>query len=312
MGFLVFAGADTVRSLDWWKWFLLFLFAFVGFVSVLLFLGFRAFRRSGTWDKEDRSWLDYGNLIVVSLGLALGLIGFMVILLVVDLFGDKAKALGFLVALFGVITGLVGTYFGVKQSSDAAEGAKETVEKVAGDRGNTTPTITIDPPTATAEISQRHVVAATVTSIDTSSAANVPVTFTITEGPDRNREGEEKTDQFGRAIWSFTNNGTAGTDTIEAKALKATREAIVKFIKAGQGSAREGKGEPEKGSVRQGSAGEAAGEAKGAREGKQGNAGRETEDRQQEPRGSKQLQPRKMKRRIDEVRFSRNRQRRKR
>jgi hypothetical protein len=312
VSFLVFAGADTVRSLAGWKWFLLFLFAFVGFVSVLVFIGVRAFQRSGTWDKEDRSWLDYGNLIIVALGLALGLIGFIVILLVVDLFGDKAKALGFLVALFGVITGLVGTYFGVKQSSDAAEGAKDTVEKVAGDRGNTTPTITIDPPTATAEVGQPHVVTATVTSIDTSPAANVAVTFKVTEGPDRNREGEEKTDQFGRATWSFTNNGTAGTDTIEAKALKATRTAIVKFTEAGQGSAREGIGEPEKGSARQGSAGEGPGKAKGTREGKQGNAGREAEDRQQEPRGSKQLQPRKMKRRIDKVRFSRNRQRRKR
>jgi hypothetical protein len=229
VSFLVFAGADTVRSLAGWKWFLLFLFAFVGFVSVLVFIGVRAFQRSGTWDKEDRSWLDYGNLIIVALGLALGLIGFIVILLVVDLFGDKAKALGFLVALFGVITGLVGTYFGVKQSSDAAEGAKDTVEKVAGDRGNTTPTITIDPPTATVNVGRPHEVTATVTSVDGSPAANVEVTFTVTDGPDSNTTSTAMSDEFGRAIFTFTDNGTVGTDTIEAAALGGTGTARVEF-----------------------------------------------------------------------------------
>ncbi len=252
VGFLVAAGAVTERFLPAWKW--NFLFALAVFILLLVSLGFHVARKSGTWDKEDRSWLDYGNLIIVSFGLAVGLIGFLVILLVVDLFDDKSKALGFLVALFGVITGLVGTYFGVKQSADAREGAekgREEAQKVAlaGGRGNTAPIITIEPPTDTKPVGESHTVTTTVTSVDRSPAANVAVTFTVTEGPDRNTAGEEKTGEFGRAIWSFTNNGTAGTDTIEAKALEATRTATVEFTGPGQGSARAGIREPERGNA---------------------------------------------------------------
>jgi hypothetical protein len=36
-------------------------------------------------------------------------------------------------------------------------------------------------------------------------------------------------DEFGRAIFTFTNNGTAGTDTIEAVALGGTGTARVEF-----------------------------------------------------------------------------------
>jgi hypothetical protein len=48
----------------------------------------------------------------------------------------ELKRSGFLTALFGAITGLVGTYFGVKTSSDAREGAQRLA---AGRSGDTTP-----------------------------------------------------------------------------------------------------------------------------------------------------------------------------
>ncbi len=76
----------------------------------------------------QRSWLDYGNFYVVAFGIAAVISGFLVVLLFLDRFTDGTQALGFLTALFGAITGLVGTYFGVKSSSDAREGA-ETLAK---------------------------------------------------------------------------------------------------------------------------------------------------------------------------------------
>jgi hypothetical protein len=48
-------------------------------------------------------------------------------------FEDVNHALGFLTAFFGAIVGLVGTYFGVKSSADAAAGAQELAAGTGGD-----------------------------------------------------------------------------------------------------------------------------------------------------------------------------------
>jgi hypothetical protein len=112
-------------------------------ILVLLIGLFLAGRRTGTVPRDQRTWLDYGNFFIVASGLAAVLIGFLFMLLFLDRFANGDQALGFLTALFGVITGLVGTYFGVKQSADAREGAEELAR--AGGAGATTPTITIDP-----------------------------------------------------------------------------------------------------------------------------------------------------------------------
>jgi len=161
------------------------------------------------------------------LGLAAVLVGFVIILQFAPP-DDGTQALGLLTALFGAITGLVGTYFGVKQSADARAGA-EKLAALSGGPGTTAPTITIDPPTATLDTNQPHEVTARVTSVDGSPAANVDVTFAVTDGPDANVTGARKTDGFGRATFAFTNNGGAGTDTIEATALEGKGTATVSF-----------------------------------------------------------------------------------
>jgi hypothetical protein len=183
--------------------------------------------RTGTVNKDQRVWLDYGNFFIVALGLVAVLIGLLIILLILDRFTDTTQALGFLTALFGVTTGLVGTYFGVKQSADAREGAQELAS--AAGAGTTAPTITIHPPTARANVSRPHEVTATVTSVDGSRAANVAVTFTVTDGPDLNTTGTKTTNEVGQAVFRITNNGTAGTDTIEAAALGGKGTATVEF-----------------------------------------------------------------------------------
>jgi Bacterial Ig-like domain len=71
-----------------------------------------------------QSWLDYGSFFVVIGGIVAVIIGFLLTLLFLGRFADVTQALGFLTAYFGAIVGLAGTYFGIKTSSDAAQGAQ--------------------------------------------------------------------------------------------------------------------------------------------------------------------------------------------
>src|SRR5919107_3533669 len=133
-------------------------------VAILLIALFWAGARAGTLTQDQKVWLDYGNFFIVASGLASVLIGFLIILQVAPP-ADGTQALGLLTALFGAIAGLVGTYFGVKPSADAREGA-EKLATLSGGAGTTAPTITIDPPSATVELNHPHEVTATVTSVD--------------------------------------------------------------------------------------------------------------------------------------------------
>jgi hypothetical protein len=198
----------------------------VSVVAVLLVGLFWAGARTGKWAQDQRTWLDYGNFFIVASGLAAVLVGFAAILQIAP--PDGTEALGYLTAFIGAVVGLVGTYFGVKQSADARAGA-EKLATLSGATGTMAPTITIDPPTATVNTNQSHKVTATVTSVDGSPAANVTVTFMVTEGPDLNITGTQTTDGFGKADFEFTNGGSVGTDTVEATALEGKGKAKVDF-----------------------------------------------------------------------------------
>jgi hypothetical protein len=87
-----------------------------------------------------RPWRDYGSLIVVICGIGAVIIGFLSVLFVVGSFQDVNQALGFLTAFFGAIVGLAGTYFGIKTSSDATEGAQRLA--AANGRDTTEPQVT--------------------------------------------------------------------------------------------------------------------------------------------------------------------------
>ena len=75
--------------------------------------------------------LKYGNFFVVALGITTALMGFLVAfpLIISGVFSDPTQVLAILSALFGTIVGLVGTYFGIKASSDATEGAQAQANK---------------------------------------------------------------------------------------------------------------------------------------------------------------------------------------
>lgn len=99
-------------------------------ISLLVLIGFIALSK--------KQLLRYGNFFVVTLALVTALIGFLVAFpLLVSNVAEPTQVLALLSALFGTIVGLVGTYFGVKSSSDAREGAQQ----LATDRGTAPPTI---------------------------------------------------------------------------------------------------------------------------------------------------------------------------
>lgn len=190
-------------------------------ILVLLWKGGPALGAAG------RGWLDYGAFFIVAIGIGATLIGFLITMLYFYVaFTDPIQILAALTALFGIIGTLVGTYFGVKSSIDAREGTERLARTVSN---GVTATITIAPPTATANVSTAHTVTATVTNADGSRAADITVTFTVTSGPDAGTRQENRTDSFGRASFTLTNNGQAGTDTIEASALEAKDTATVTF-----------------------------------------------------------------------------------
>ena len=83
--------------------------------------------------------MTYGNFFVVSLGITTALMGFLVAfpLLISGVFEDPTQVLAILSALFGTIVGLVGTYFGVKASSDAGAKAQDQAAKATAHAAET-------------------------------------------------------------------------------------------------------------------------------------------------------------------------------
>lgn len=75
--------------------------------------------------------------------------------------------------------------------------------------------ITLSPATATNEVGENHTVTATVTT-GGKPTPGVTVTFTVVSGPNTGTTGTGVTDASGNASFTYTSNGTAGTDTIEA------------------------------------------------------------------------------------------------
>jgi hypothetical protein len=174
----------------------------------------------------EQSSRDFGSFYVVAFGITAVFFGFIVMLLFANTFTNNiATALGFLTALFGAITGLVGTYFGVKSSSDARQGAQDLAS------GARTATITLTPPDATAAVNAVHTVTASVLTGGGTAAAAVPVTFSVTAGPDSadSTPTVVTTDPSGQAAFTVTNGGRAGIDTIDATALGARGTATVRF-----------------------------------------------------------------------------------
>ena len=106
--------------------------------------------------------LQYGNFLVVALGIMAALIGFIVAfpLLVSGVFSDPTQVIALLSALFGAIVGLVGTFFGVKASSDARQGAVDLAARAS--TGVVAPTVvSVTPPADVKDVAPATTITAT-------------------------------------------------------------------------------------------------------------------------------------------------------
>jgi hypothetical protein len=92
--------------------------------AVLIVLGIVVLVRIVT--RRTERPLDSANFFVVIIGILAALSGYLVAfpLLVTEVFTDPTQVIALLSALFGTIVGLVGTFFGIKTSSDARQDAK--------------------------------------------------------------------------------------------------------------------------------------------------------------------------------------------
>jgi len=155
-------------------------------ILVIAFLGWQMIKagsdstRSNPGSSQgERAPRDSGSFYVVALGVTAVFFGFIVMLLFVSGFKSISTALGFLTALFGAITGLVGTYFGIKSSSDAREGAQRLAASPAG--ATTPPAVTSTSPVDGAVEVPTDIHPTATFSKDMDSATINPDTFKLLE-----------------------------------------------------------------------------------------------------------------------------------
>jgi hypothetical protein len=82
-------------------------------------------------------------------------------------------------------------------------------------QGPVVPVCSLTPMTATNQAGTSHTVTATVT-LSGSPLMGVMVNFSVTAGPNLGASGTGTTDVNGQAMFTYTSNGTVGTDTIQA------------------------------------------------------------------------------------------------
>jgi hypothetical protein len=90
--------------------------------------------------------------------------------------------------------------------------------------------IVLSPATATNPVGTSHTVTATVVDATGAPIVGTTVTFTITSGPDSPRTATAVTDATGKASFTYTNNGTAGTDQIQASFVNSNEQTVTSNV----------------------------------------------------------------------------------
>jgi hypothetical protein len=192
-------------------------------VGLLVLIGIFAWR-------TERA-LEYANFFVVIFGIMVALIGFLVAfpLLVSGVFTDPTQVLALLSALFGTIVGLVGTFFGIKTSSDARQDAQQLASSaIATD--TTPPTVSSVTPLPGA-IGVSPDVAVTVTfTKDMDPATLNDTTFKLAEETNR-------TPVAGRVEYDSHTNGAAFRPRNALTANTVYRATITTDVKDRAGNA---------------------------------------------------------------------------
>jgi hypothetical protein len=120
--------------------------------------------------------MEYGSFFIVAWGILAVLIAFLAIMLSFGtVFDEPDQVLAAFASLFGVVGTLVGTYFGVKASNDARQGAQE----LASGGTTTPPTVAlVSPPNGTVDVDGNTDVTATF-STNMNPATITPDTFRL-------------------------------------------------------------------------------------------------------------------------------------
>lgn len=117
----------------------------------------------------------------------------------------------------GCFDGDIGDLDVLVKSTAVTDAQNNPARVIIGGAAVTLPgSITLTPATATNPVGTSHTVTATVHNGDGSAKPGVTVSFSVSAGPDSGATGSGTTDASGQATYTYTNNGTAGTDTIDA------------------------------------------------------------------------------------------------
>jgi hypothetical protein len=175
--------------------------------------------------------LDSANFFVVIIGILVVLSGYLVAfpLLVTEVFTEPTQVLALLSGLFGTVVGLVGTFFGIKTSSDARQDAKNLAsDALASD--TTPPTVSsVSPlPNATGVSTDASVTATFSKDMDPATINNG--TFKLVE--DANR-----TPVAGSIEYESRTNGATFSPDADLTANTAYRVTITADVKDKAGNA---------------------------------------------------------------------------
>ena len=99
-------------------------------------------------------------------------------------------------------------------SSDCLSLIVAAVDLPGGAAPNQPPTIALDPATDTNTVGEDHTVTATV--LQEGDPLDADVEFEVTDGPNAGDTGSDTTDVNGESTFTYTGDGGAGTDTIQA------------------------------------------------------------------------------------------------
>lgn len=181
----------------------------LGFIGVLIWDVRRNILQTEAGQSRPGQFVVYGHLIVVSLGIVAVVIAFLITMLFsADLFQKTNQVLAILTALFGVIGTLVGTYFGIKASSDATHTAQQqtqTAQQQVRDMVSGTPltVVSVNPPNDVEDVKPDTSITATFSDemdpasikgtdhftlvrVDTEHTAHTPVVGDVDYGPPTN------------------------------------------------------------------------------------------------------------------------------
>lgn len=113
--------------------------------------------------------------------------------------------------------GNLGNLATLVESTSVKDNTNANARVIVGGAGVVLPgSITLDPPTATNVVGTNHTVTATVRNPQGQLQQGVTVTFLVTSGPNQGDTGTGVTNASGQTTFTWTGDGGAGTDVIQA------------------------------------------------------------------------------------------------